>query len=400
MPDFDERRIAYHSDGTMVFLHRSRDNGNDVVELETTAKEALNSELDAGVYFTSDIWSWTAASATPDWLIFFFPIEMNLKGIYNGLWEGLTGQMKSGAAWPAGIPASAATYDIRALGYSALFEYSEDSTNGYDGTWQSLGVLPASSNSWPDDGQSGSFVDFFEISNRNFSGAAAAGKVPIMEDPRTYYWPIARQVTRGSTDFFTEFGSEVSEYYPDNVRTLRQDYDPVTREGVHRINARRVRALRMSLSASGIPATWLKGTNVGMKAFIGLFGDAEQTDDNRLELRDRNNDSAISPEAFAWGDIVPSDSEDRSFRIKNTSTSSTAIDIRIRAVDTVVSQLPASQLLLFSRDDGRTWEPEVALGSLGPGSVSRTIMVRLISQEDWPSGHQSVWVSAEAEEWL
>ena len=55
MPDFNERRIAYHSDGTMVFVHRSVVNGNDVVELEDTAKAALNSELDAGVYFTPDI---------------------------------------------------------------------------------------------------------------------------------------------------------------------------------------------------------------------------------------------------------------------------------------------------------------------------------------------------------
>lgn len=395
MPDFTERRIAYHSDGTMVFVHRSADNGNDVLELEETAKAALNSELDAGVYFTSDVWSWIPTSPVPDWLVFFFPLPMNLKGIYNGLWHHISGQMNNGSAFPAGTP-TPGTFELNPMGYPALFEYSEDSTNGYDGTWQSLGVLLPSSNSWPDDGRDGWLDEFYQrIGNRSFS----ANLVPTMKQPRTYYWAVQGLVSRLSTSLFPEYGSVVQDYFPDNVRTLSHDYDPVAREGVHPINARRVRALRVSLTATGIPSTWLRQNNDGMMAFIGLFGEPEQVDDDRIELRNRDNDSVLDPTAFAWGDLVPSDSEDRAFRVKNSSGKRTAYRIRVTAIDTVVSVFPASQLLLFSKDEGMTWEPEVEIGSLGPGAVSRTILVRIISQENWPSGYQSVWINADAEEW-
>lgn len=132
---------------------------------------------------------------------------------------------------------------------------------------------------------------------------------------------------------------------------------------------------------------------------VHLFGAiASGENPKRLVLWHPTSDQRITPAWFDWGNVPRSSSADRTFRVKNNSSSLTATAIRV-AQDVLTDATPSVPGQHLLSIDGVVFTPQVDIGNLAPGAISGVLTLRRAT----PANAQlSAWahrVYAEATSW-
>jgi hypothetical protein len=103
---------------------------------------------------------------------------------------------------------------------------------------------------------------------------------------------------------------------------------------------------------------------------------------DRLKFWNSVLDTPSVPNLFEFDDGCPRrSSEDKLFRIKNTSVDKVAFAVSL-AVDSLTPPLTGPQLhqtLLLSEDGGLTFSAAIVIGTLAPGQVSPTLILRRVT---------------------
>lgn len=117
------------------------------------------------------------------------------------------------------------------------------------------------------------------------------------------------------------------------------------------------------------------------------------TSGNRLEAWSPTADERLNPVNMDFGDVPRSSSSDKSFRVKNLSTSLTAKDVQVSLVSTRATTPPVAEQFVMSTD-GLVWTPGLALGDLAPGSFSDVIQLRRITPSNAALGPWAIRIDA------
>jgi hypothetical protein len=141
-----------------------------------------------------------------------------------------------------------------------------------------------------------------------------------------------------------------------------------------------VRAVRFSFS-DNVSLTF-KGIHL-----YGAISSSATAD--RLAFWQPATDAEVGPAHFDWGNVPRGTSADKSFRLKNLSSTLTATDIDVFAEALTPGTPSVAGMRLFSLN-GTTWTSTVNIASLAPGAISPVIYVRRVV----PTNAQvSVWTA-------
>lgn len=334
-------RLAWDLDGTQVFFRRANDLGGDFMTPHPDALHAMNSSVLGGLLVPGStgggptVWDKITETRTSSqqWFVFLFPEPMRIDGIFSLMVEVVS----AGSVFRDPMPATV--------------QFSTDTTNGIDGTWQELTSFSA---------------------------------VPSTADPVETV--SLSHIDTGET--LNQIGFPPSALYR-HTQTVHGD-------GIEATNARRVRGLRFFPALPGGLGTFIYAT-----VLVHLYGrpDVNATNDF-LRAWSPTQDASMVPGWLAWDDAVPSSSADKVFRIKNLSDSLTAYDITISAQDE--SGYPApypKDQLLFSVDAGATWLDAVTIGALGPETVSGSVLIRRTTPSNSLLGSWSPIITFDVGSW-
>lgn len=132
-----------------------------------------------------------------------------------------------------------------------------------------------------------------------------------------------------------------------------------------------------SMTSLGIRALRFKTTGSYYNALraLHLYGEPTVVGGDRLLLWDQTLNQRVSPTLFEWGDKPRGSVTDRTFRVKNMSTTLRATSVRV-AMEVLTDANPSvpgqHQLSL----DGTTWLAQVNVGNLEPGAISAPVTLR------------------------
>lgn len=119
---------------------------------------------------------------------------------------------------------------------------------------------------------------------------------------------------------------------------------------------------------------------------------------NALELWHPTNDEKLPPAWLDWGNTPRGSSEDRTFRVKNVSTTSTAQAVRV-AFDVLTDgapSVPGQHLLSYG---GGSFLAQVNVGDLAPGAISGPVTLRRVTASNAELGLFAFRVFAEPDAW-
>lgn len=287
---------------------------------------------------TVDLGLWSSTVNTSDrWVSLIFPTPRRLRGVFGRLHMAYGG---FGSNSP----------------YSHPFrvETSPDSTNGSDGTWTVLRSFSAVGSS-PGD--------------MDISSVDAITGNPV---PRTAPVQPINDVYRRGPD---EYG-----IFPVSGPASRQ--------------VRAVRVVQVGTNSSS--------QNNYVVLWLHLYGEVDTTAyEDRLEMWSTEDDLPTHATWFDWGDTPQASSAEKSFRIKNMSSTRTAQGVTVRAVQAAATTSPEpSQFLTFSVDGGLTWLATADITSLSPGTVSEVIRVRRVTPLEAQLSNWAPRISAETTLWV
>lgn len=271
-------------------------------------------------------------------------------------------------------------------------EASADSTNGVDGTWQTLHT-------------------YSEVDDQDFT----YGKTGIFLDEHNFYPgggafdPVSRDATpaqsgRVLTDgTVTRLGSNsTSGFYVsrewrqkagDGRKGWREVFGTATR------NVRWVRFVTSGsvIISSGNNESYYNPIDTGALFKLHLYGEPDDSSSpHRLSL--------VTPagnpiQSLDWGDVFPGDVQTRDFRVKNASPTliARAPTVRIESENPVIVETPSSWVSLYV--DAPPGAASVQLEDIGPGEMSETVTLSLEAMGT-VFGPVSPRLSVVTEEWF
>lgn len=160
----------------------------------------------------------------------------------------------------------------------------------------------------------------------------------------------------------------------------------------------------LSATALGVRAVRIKATPGGSTtrwepSAVHLYGERSPGQAlNALELWHPSSDEKLPPAWLDWGNTPRGSSEDRTFRVKNVSTVSTAQAVRV-AFDVLTDgapSVPGQHLLSYG---GGSFLAQVNVGDLAPGAISGPVTLRRVSASDAQLGLFAFRVFAEPDAW-
>jgi hypothetical protein len=152
-----------------------------------------------------------------------------------------------------------------------------------------------------------------------------------------------------------------------------------------------VKALRFYLNGSS-PWQW----NVKSLHVWGEIAPGENPD--RMVFWNAGSDTKMDPATLDWGDVPRSSSADKIVRVKNVSSTKTAVNARV-SFDILTDgspSVPAQHLVSYG---GSAFLSQVNLGSLAPGAISGPITLRRVTPSNAQYGLFAPRVSAVADSW-
>lgn len=166
------------------------------------------------------------------------------------------------------------------------------------------------------------------------------------------------------------------------------------REQITALDLTGVKALRWaaSVGSGGIP--------LYRPAALHLYGriSAGQTVD-RLRLWHPTLDEEVDGAYFDWGDVARGSSGTRTFRVKNNSSTLTAVGITVGAEHPTDADPSLTDQIRLSTASSPTVEGQKDLGDLEPGEISELVTLH---RDIDPEAQLSLWwslISAEATSW-
>lgn len=354
-------RIAYDLDGTIAFVS-GNSGARGAYQVVPQFLQYLNADsprlaaIDDSYWGQRNITALENTAPVGSWLALKFPVAMRLRGIaFAGLWGG--------------IPGSADSQWLR-----AVIETSEDSTNGGDGTWSEVLSYPGAATG-----------DFTWNAPGGGSGAL---------DPATMRGEI---LPDGSTRTIASIGSlAVQEEY-------RKQYGIEANQGWRAVAGaatRQVQWLRIRVTGVGtlLRSLILTDPPWGANLKLHLYGEPDTSADER-RLQFVPTDSEVMKTSFDWGDVFAGQEATQQFRVKNLSTTETAVSVSVgtEPENPAIAQNPYTWLAVSL--DESVWASSATLGDLAPGEVSDPVTLRL-QVGSTLVGPWAPRIVAEAEEWV
>ncbi len=397
MTDFLYRRLAYHRDGTQVFMmgHRVIPSGyaygttdyitsSIPIDFDPNALAAMN---DIGG--DCAILSYRRTS-----LIFLFPTPMRIRGILpffrQGLW--VVGPIFSGTSYPRGN--------------SIRLEYSQDATELADGTWVDMGIVPNTSPR---------FIAHSDLERRTtfkadpmateFSSGYYHRWFPLIypgdeDEPRLNIMHFFS----GDATYNHTIGALTYNRTSKDLGTLWKEDFVEGVGGVAPYDLRHVTALRLTFNADtppvgGNPDQYAETRERYSNLF--LYGNPETGSwRDYMQIQDSEHHDAVYAAQMDWGTAPWHSSDDKGIRVKNLSPDAEARDIDVYFdFGTIAVPSQVSDMFVLSLDRGQTWEQKVRLSSLSPGATSPVILIRRVTTEDDPLGHTQALLRTEVGEW-
>ena len=331
-------RIPYDLDGTVAIAQATV--SRDWIEIPQTSLKYLNAERSGGAFsLYNDALQWNGGSVVLT-LVLIFPTPIRLQGVT-----------------PIGF---SSTFPATQKNWRRFrVETSVNSTNGVDGDW--VEVLPQSA--W-----SATIPNAEALTaNSLLTGSPASG--------------------------LTVLGPSFGDSYRYSVSDRTMGYEAVSGPATLDVAAVRV---------SGTSPGGFSGTLAdygGM--YIHLYGYPEPLSPiDHLDFWQSDLDLRIAADTMDWGDVPISSTADKSFRIKNSSSTKVARMITITGSPATSPSSPSvAGFLLFSLD-GVTWRSQITLGSIAPGSVSSEVMIRRVVPFNAMLSNWTPRVTATVERWV
>lgn len=130
-----------------------------------------------------------------------------------------------------------------------------------------------------------------------------------------------------------------------------------------------------------------------------LYGEpAPGENPDRLELWHPTLNQRVGPAYFDWGDVPRGSTADRTFRVKNLSSTLTASSIRV-AMESNADTTPSVPGQHTLSADGTTFLAQVNIGNLAAGAISSTITLRRVTPTNAVLSLWQFRLFAEANSW-
>ena len=345
-PEFPSPRIAYDRDGSFAFISRTVGADRSPFTVQPEAVQRLNADAQGGLVVSNAWWDFADPMPGTTFISIVFPAPLRIDA-----WFG-----SAMSRWwysPLGVTT------VVDLPLDIEFETSRDTTNGLDGTWTMMTSksfedlhLPLS----PDEG-TGILPD--DTSAGNIMG--------VVRESKTIDDPMWRNADVEGYGWKRVFGSG---------RSL-------------------VRGVRIFFPRKPPSAVANYAYTV---LHLHLYGVPEDTaTEDRLVVLDALTEEPLVGNV-SFGDIDHQDTDLRTIKIQNLSTTLTAEGVEVVIADGYTRDaLDASGSLALSLD-GTTWGDSLVLGDLAPEEISDEIQVRL-SPEVGVIGQRFARIEAEVEEW-
>ncbi len=119
-----------------------------------------------------------------------------------------------------------------------------------------------------------------------------------------------------------------------------------------------------------------------------------------LEFWHPRADSGLPVEWLNWGTVAPGSSEDRVFRVRNSSAiyTATGVVISLEELDLFDAALPVP-VQHFLSFDGRRFTSTLTIPALSPGVVSELITIRRVTARQADEGPGEFQVAATVSDW-
>jgi hypothetical protein len=150
-----------------------------------------------------------------------------------------------------------------------------------------------------------------------------------------------------------------------------------------------IRGLRLTMDVAG--SFYFRSWHV-----YGTPASSATTD--RLAIWHPTSDAKASASWFDWGDAPQSSSADKTFRVKNLSSTYTANDIDIY-IQALTPGSPSIAGMHTLSDDTVTFQPTLNVSSLSPGEISSVFTIRRVIPSDAQISVWSARLAADVNEW-
>lgn len=120
---------------------------------------------------------------------------------------------------------------------------------------------------------------------------------------------------------------------------------------------------------------------------------------DRLAIWHPTSNVKASPDQFDWGEAPRSSSADRTFRIKNLSSSLTAKDISVYIEELTAAPLSVAGMHTLSDNGGSTFLAGLAIPTLAPGSISPVLTLRRVVPANASVSVWSARLAADVTSW-
>lgn len=332
----------YDTDGSFAFISRNVGDDKTPYALQPLAMKSLNSDERGGLVLSSSWWNLSDPPESDHVLALVFPASMRIEA-----WFGSARSRYSNSV-------GAVVY-ISELGSEIEFQASRDTTNGLDGTWETMDVKQ-----WDE-----AHLEFIEESVAyQPDDTLAAGYI---------------------------FQSNTSH----NQMFQNSDEFGIGWQYVFGPGRRHVKGVRMFLPRK-TPGS--QGGYNWTTLHLHLYGapDDDVTED-RLIILDGTTEEPTGD--MRWGDVdYQAEPEIRSIKIQNNSSTLTAEAIEVSLVSGYTEGVPPSISSLALSLDGTTWDDTLLLGDLAPGVISDEIFVKL-DPAPGTIGLRWARILAEVEDW-
>lgn len=370
------KRIAYDLNGTLGFISRTAGSDLTPFQLAPAALSALNADSNppllipckvvnayylnpdpvSDVYKDDTVGYWFLSGGDiiktkdqiPNWLMLLFPEPMDIQGVWV---HSLLTDIEVGSIYT----------NLYAMDLPFVVQTSQDTTNGADGTWDTIFTSLTSMSPWV----------------RNLP---SYGSPPI---------PMPSPVLPdGSSGILTvDDGVVVSDYFRREGASEQYGWVPV-------FGAAASNVLAMRLRFEQVPLHYQTA-----RVFLGLhlYGEPSSGATTKRLVFVSETGADID---FDWGDVELGSSEVTSFRVKNLSPTQTASAIELSVAASNRSGTPAPHLMLTLSDDGVTWSNILTLSELAPESSSPVLQMKLVTPDSGILGPWGPRLVAEVGEWI